>query len=62
VDRRFEIEQVRRSLVMLAPGHPSALGREDALRLVTELADLQARLERLRAGLGQLLEDTGGPA
>lgn len=57
VDRRYEIEILRRSLVMLTPG-VRALTREEALELVEELADVRERLERLEQGLRALLADT----
>jgi hypothetical protein len=45
-----ELERLRRSLAMLAPGVvASSLSREEAMALVTELVDVQARLERVRA-------------
>lgn len=56
VDRRYELEIMRRSLAMLTPG-VNALSREEALRLVEELAGVQADLDRLRDGLRQLLTD-----
>jgi hypothetical protein len=49
-----EIEQLRRSVAMLRPGS-RALDREDALRLLGELGDVQRRLDRLRRGLRALL-------
>jgi hypothetical protein len=49
---------MRRSLTMLDPGATASLSREEAMRLITEVADLQARLERLRLGLRQLVEDS----
>ena len=59
VDRSSELENLRRSLAMLRPGAPaSSLSREEAIRLITEVADLQARLERLRVGLRTLVEET----
>ncbi len=57
VDRRYEIEILRRSLAMLTPG-VRALTREEALELVEELADVRERLERLEQGLRALLADT----
>ena len=55
-----ELERVRRSLAMLSPGaKDTVLSREEAMALVSELADVQARLERLRAGLRALVEDAG---
>ncbi|MGH9024200.1 MAG: hypothetical protein ACRDV9_14060 [Acidimicrobiia bacterium] len=58
MDRRYELDSLRRSIVMLSPG-VNALSREDAMRLLSELADGQERLDRLRAGLQRLLEDDG---
>jgi len=58
VDRRSELENLRRSLAMLNPGATASLSREEAIRLITEVADLQARLERLRLCLRQLVDDT----
>ncbi len=55
MDRRHELENLRRSIVMLTPGVP-ALTREEALRLLEELAALEARLDTLRAGLRGLLD------
>jgi hypothetical protein len=52
-----EIENLRRSLAMLNPGATASLSREEAMRLITEVADLQARLERLRLGLRQLVDE-----
>ena len=48
MDRRHELENLRRSLAMLNPGATASLSREEAIRLITEVAELQARLERLR--------------
>lgn len=59
MERRYEIENLRRSLSMLTPGVP-ALSREEALALLSELSVTQRRLDRLRAGLHQLLDDDGG--
>ena len=56
VDRRHELENLRRSLAMLRPGQ-HALDREAAMRLVAELASLTERLERLRASLRALAEE-----
>jgi hypothetical protein len=53
VDRRIEIEQLRRSIAMLSP-EANALKREDALRLLHELGDVQARLENLKSELRRL--------
>jgi hypothetical protein len=63
VERRFELESLRRSLAMLGPGAP-ALGREDAIELIAELQDVEARLRRLKSGLQALIRaadaDTSG--
>jgi hypothetical protein len=43
---------------MLAPGvAASSLSREEAMALITDLVVVQDRLERLRLGLRQLVED-----
>ena len=55
MDRRYELENLRRSLAMLTPG-VSALSREQALHLVEQLAEVQDRLHKLRTGLQQLLD------
>lgn len=56
VERRYELENMRRSLAMLTPG-VRALTREEALTLVEELAAVQAQLDRLRDGLRRLIAD-----
>ena len=58
MERRYELETLRRSLAMLRPGAP-ALDREEAMRLVRELQDLERQLRALRHGLQQLLSETG---
>jgi vacuolar-type H+-ATPase subunit D/Vma8 len=60
VERRYELETLRRSLAMLRPGAP-ALDREEAMRLVRELQDLERQLRTLRRGLQELLSEIGGP-
>ena len=57
MERRYELETLRRSLAMLRPGAP-ALDREEAMRLVRELQDLERQLRTLRRGLQDLLADT----
>jgi hypothetical protein len=57
VDRPHELENLRRSLAMLAPGTVASLSGEDVMALITELVELQARLERLRAELRRLADD-----
>jgi hypothetical protein len=56
MERRLELEQLRRSIAMLSPGAGDAVGREDALRLLTELHDVQGRLGDLRRRLRELAE------
>jgi len=58
MERRYELESLRRSLAMLQPGAP-ALDREEAMRLVRELQDLEHQLRRLREGLQRLLAQSG---
>ena len=58
MERRYELETLRRSIAMLRPGAP-ALDREEAMRLVRELQDLERQLRRLRHGLQDLLSDSG---
>ena len=56
-----DLERLRRSLAMLAPGAAaSSLSREEAMRLITELVEVQARLERLRDGLRRLVDESEG--
>jgi hypothetical protein len=61
VERSLELENLRRSLAMLRPGANASLSREEAIRLITEVADLQARLERLRVGLRRLVDESNNP-
>jgi len=58
MERRYELESLRRSLAMLRPGAP-ALDREAAMRLVRELQDLEHQLRELREGLQRLLAQSG---
>ncbi len=48
MDRFYELENWRRSLVMLPPGS-LALDREDAVALIAELQEAEGRLRGLRA-------------
>jgi hypothetical protein len=57
VDRRLEVEQLRHSIAMLRPGARDAVGREDAIRLLAELGDVQGRLDDLKRRLRELAED-----
>ena len=54
MERRYELETLRRSLAMLRPGSP-ALDREEAMGLVRELQELERELRTLREGLQRLL-------
>jgi hypothetical protein len=56
MDRRLDVEQLRRSIAMLAPGARDAVGREQALQLLTELHDVQGRLDDLKRRLRELAE------
>ena len=58
MNRRLEVEQLRRSISMLAPGARDAVGREDALRLLAELGDVQGRLDDLKRRLKELAEES----
>jgi hypothetical protein len=57
VDRRYEIESLRRSLAMLQPGATAGLRREEAMDLIEEVQGLQSRLEQLRMELRRLAEE-----
>ena len=46
----YEIENLRRSLAMLPP-NAGGLSREEALRLLGELQQMDRRLRKLREGL-----------
>ncbi len=58
MERRYELETLRRSLAMLHPGAP-ALDREEAMGLVRELQELERQLRSLRQGLERLLAEGG---
>jgi hypothetical protein len=58
MERRYELETLRRSLAMLRPGAP-ALDREEAMGLVRELQELERQLRMLREGLQKLLAEPG---
>jgi hypothetical protein len=60
VDRYQELEGLRRSLAMLPPG-TQALDREDAMRLLSELQEVECRLRNLRDGLRWALGERGHP-
>ena len=50
----WDVERVRRSVVMTAPGHPAALDRSSALEVVEALQEHMERLRRIGELLGQL--------
>ena len=56
MERRYELETLRRSLAMLRPGAP-ALDREEAMRLVRELQAFERQVRTLRRGLLRLLDE-----
>jgi hypothetical protein len=58
MDRFYELENWRRSLVMLPPGS-LALDREDAVALIAELQEAEGRLRGLRDALKLLLPTDG---
>ena len=58
MDRRYELEVLRRSVAMLTPG-AQALTREQALDVLEELQDVQRRLGALRSELRRLADDAG---
>jgi hypothetical protein len=49
-------ERLRRSIALLSPGQPAGLSREDAMALLAELRAARHELERLIAGLRELLD------
>ena len=56
MERRYELDNLRRSLAILAPG-AQALRREEAIDLVAELEDTQERLRRLIAELRRVADE-----
>jgi hypothetical protein len=50
-----ELERIRRSIVMISPGQ-LALRREEAIVLLEDLAEVQDRLDTLRAELRRLAD------
>jgi hypothetical protein len=57
MDRRLELEQMRRSIAMLSPGARDAIDREQAMRLLAELAEVQGRLDRLKGRLREMADE-----
>ena len=58
MERRYEIESLRRSLAMLQPGAVAGLRREEAITLIEELQGVQSRLDQLRTELRRLVDET----
>jgi hypothetical protein len=56
MDRYHELEDLRRSLAMLPPG-TKALSREEAMRLLGELQEVEGRLKNLRDALRDVIND-----
>ena len=50
----WDVERVRRSVVMTAPGHPAALDRSTALQVIEELQELQERHRRIGELVAQI--------
>ena len=57
MDRRYEIEYLRRSLAMLPAGRRDALDRERALGILDELVEVRERRGHLRQELRRLAEE-----
>jgi vacuolar-type H+-ATPase subunit D/Vma8 len=58
MERQYELESLRRSLVMLRVGAPS-LDQEAAIVLVREIQELERQIRRLRDGMQRLLDEPG---
>lgn len=54
MERRYELDNLWRSIVMLSPG-ACGLSREDAMRLLTELTTAEDRLAGLIAELRRVI-------
>lgn len=52
---KHELERLRRSIVMISPGQ-LALRREEAIVLLEDLAEVQERLDGLKAELRRLAD------
>jgi hypothetical protein len=57
MDRLHQLEQMRRSIAMLQPGTKAQLSREEAMRLISELQDLERRMRDLRGALKGVLSE-----
>jgi hypothetical protein len=60
MDRLHQLEQMRRSIAMLEPGTKADLSREEAMRLIAELQDLERRMRGLREALVGVLDAAPG--
>lgn len=60
MDRLHQLEQMRRSIAMLQPGTKADLSREEAMRLIAEVQDLERRMRALRQALVGVLGNTVG--
>ena len=56
MERRYELEILRRSLAMLQTG-ANAMRREQAIGLVEELAEVRESFDRLLQGLREVIEE-----
>lgn len=55
-----ELERLRRSIVMLPPGQPAGLKREEAMRLLAETQRLQHRMAEVMTRLRAIVEEGPG--
>jgi hypothetical protein len=60
MDRLHQLEQMRRSIAMLQPGTKADLTREEAMRLIAELQDLERRMRALREALAGVFDGPPG--
>ena len=56
VDRRPQLEDLRRSLAMLEPRSTVALHREDYMSLIGEVQELRRQVDALQRGLAKVVE------
>ncbi len=52
---KYDLERLRRSIVMISPGQ-LALRREEAIAVLEDLAEVQDSLDRLRVELRRLAD------
>ena len=53
-----ELERLRRSIVMLQPGQPAGLKREEAMRLLSETQRLQRQLADVLTKLRAIVDES----